>query len=278
MDSTITKKQVIRRALRRGAISVATVAASGLLVLTPLATQAAPQYVSGSSVQQAMTNDAGTDLRVTMNRLTQEHVYLAGSATGAAIGGRQAEFQSAAAELDENSVALAAGIGSVYGPEAEARFLQLWRAHIGFFADYAMAAAKNDQAGKQQAMMKLDGYRMDVDALLSDANPNLPKGTVAELLTKHVSHLTMAIDAQAAGDAARAYDMLHMAAHQSRDIADPLVDATIAQFPDRFGPMAMHTTVDGSTLVMPTLPGRQEMNVSNDTGDQARDEEGNPNE
>jgi hypothetical protein len=278
MQYPVSKHQAIRRALRRGAIGVATVAASGLLVLTPLVSQAAaPAQIStgGWSAYQMMATDPGTDLRVTMNRLTQEHVYLAGSATGAAIGGRQAEFQAAAAELDENSVALAAGIGSVYGPEAEAHFLQLWRAHIGFFADYAMAAAKNDAAGKQQALTKLDGYRMDVDALLSGANPNLPPGAVAELLTKHVGHLTMAIDAQAAGDASRAYEMLHMAAHQSREIADPLVDAIIAQFPERFGSTAMHTTVDESTLVVPTLPGREGMNVSND---HPRDDEENADE
>jgi hypothetical protein len=233
---TGAKFQLIRRTLRRTAIGAATAAASGLLVLTPLTVPAAHAAPPAPLIaRQMMADDPGADLRVTMNRLTQEHVYLAGAATGAAIAGRQAEFQSAAAELDENSVALAQQIGSVYGPDAEAHFLKLWRAHIGFFAEYATAAAKGDDAGKQQARAKLDGYRMDVDALLTGANPNLPKGAVAELLNKHVEHLIGAIDAQAAGDAARAYDMLHMAAHQSQEIADPLVDAIIAQFPERFG-------------------------------------------
>jgi hypothetical protein len=238
MNHTSTRFQFMRRTLRQGAIGVASVAASGLLILTPLsapAVRAAP--VAPLSARQMTANDPGTDLRVTLNRLTQEHVYLAGAATGAAISGRDAEFKAAAAELDENSVATAQGIGSVYGPEAEQAFLGLWRAHIGFFADYAMGAAQNDQAMKQQARQNLDGYRMDIDALLTGANPNLPKGAVAELFKPHVEHLTAAIDAQAAGNAPLAYDMLHLAAHQSQEITDPLVDAIIAQFPERFGAM-----------------------------------------
>jgi hypothetical protein len=250
------------------------VAASGVLVLTPfVAPTASAAPLSPVTVRQMMTNDAGTDLRVTLNRLTEEHVYLAGAATGAAIGGRDAELKAAAAELDENSVATAQAIGSVYGPEAQEQFLKLWRAHIGFFADYAMAAARHDEAGKQQARARLDGYRTDIDALLTGANPNLPKGAVAELFKPHVEHLIAAIDAQAAGDASMAYDMLHTAAHQSRAISDPLVDAIIAQFPERFGAMAM-VSPDVTTTIAPTLPGRDRMNGSNDTlpGEQQSDD------
>jgi uncharacterized protein YcfJ len=67
----------------------------------------------------ADVRDPATDLRVTLNRLSQEHVYLAGAAIGAALGGRSEEFEVAAAATDANSKALAALIGSVYGPQAE---------------------------------------------------------------------------------------------------------------------------------------------------------------
>ena len=224
---------------KRGLAALGLALVGGVLVVAPTAMPvSATGAYTATSMRQMMAQDAGTDLRVTLNRLTQEHVYLAGAATGAAIGGRDAEFKAAAAELDENSVAIASGIGSVYGPEAEQQFLGLWRAHIGFFADYAMGAAQSDQAMKQQAMANLEQYRMDVDTLLTGANPNLPKGAVAELFKPHVTHLTGAIDAQAAGNAPMAYDMLHTAAHQSREITDPLVDAIVAQFPERFGAAA----------------------------------------
>ena len=236
---------------RRGAGTLAVAVAGGFLAFAPIAMPAmAAADPVAVTARQMMAGDAGSQLRVTLNRLTQEHVYLAGAATGAAIGGREAEFKAAAAELDENSVATARAIGSVYGAEAEQAFLGLWRAHIGFFADYAMGAAKNDQAMKQQARRNLDGYRTDIDAFLTGANPNLPKGAVAELFKSHVEHLTAAIDAQAAGNAPLAYDMLSTAAHQSQEITDPLVDAIVAQFPERFGETATRSggTSSGSAM------------------------------
>src|ERR1044072_6564110 len=55
------------------------------------------------------------DLRTGLNILFAEHVSLAASATGAALGGRDAEFKAAAGALDANSIAISKAIGSVYG-------------------------------------------------------------------------------------------------------------------------------------------------------------------
>jgi hypothetical protein len=223
----------------------ATAMAAGIMLATPFSAAAAAQPPRVETTRQMMMSSAASDLRVNLNLLTQEHVYLAGAATGASIEGRDADFKAAAAELDQNSIATSKMIGSVYGDDAEKTFLGLWRAHIGFFVDYAKAAAAHDDAGKQQARAKLDGYRADIDAFLTGANPNLAPGSVAELFKPHVEHLTMAIDAQAAGDSTKAYDTLMMAAAQSHMIADPLASAIVAQFPDKFGP----------TTAMPGMPG-----------------------
>ena len=92
--------------------------------------QAVPRQVRGQSDAPA----AG--LRTVLNLGLREHAYLAGAATSAALGGRDAEFKAAAGALDANSVDLAKAIGSVYGKDAEQGFLPLWRRHIGFFVDY----------------------------------------------------------------------------------------------------------------------------------------------
>src|SRR5262245_5866525 len=84
-------------------------------------------------------------LRVGLNALLSEHVYLAAAATNAALGGRQPEFEAAAAALDANSVDVAKAIGSVYGVEAEQAFLPLWRKHIGMVVDYTVGAATGDR-------------------------------------------------------------------------------------------------------------------------------------
>lgn len=189
-------------------------------------------------------------LRVSLNDLGEEHVYLAGYALNAAIAGRTDEFQVAASTTDQNTQELGDAVGSVYGPDAQQSFLKLWRAHIGFFADYANAAAAGDNAGKQQALRNLDGYRNDIDDLLTGANPNLPKGAVAQLFAAHVQHLTMVIDDLASQNVNGAYDMLHQAAHQTIDIMDPLSEAIAKQFPDKFSSSANNATMarDGESL------------------------------
>lgn len=192
------------------------------------------QATSAQTMQAPTSNTPAAGLRTTLNGILQEHVYLAGAATGAALAGRQGEFQAAAGALDANSVAMSKAIGSVYGDAAEQAFLPLWRAHITMFVDYTQAVAANDTAKKTKALADLDAYRTDFDVFLSGANPNLPRGAVAELLKPHVTGLAMAIDAQAANDPTRAYMLLREAAAHMPMIGDPLTEAIVKQFPQRF--------------------------------------------
>ncbi|HTC25009.1 MAG TPA: hypothetical protein VK688_11635 [Gemmatimonadales bacterium] len=182
--------------------------------------------------QMAMTKSS--DLRAGLNTILQEHVYLASAATGAALGGRQAEFEGAAAALDENSVALSKAIGSVYGPDAEAAFLALWRKHIGFVVDYTTGLAAKDKGKQDKAVNDLLGYAGDFGAFLNAANPNLPKDVVAGLVKTHILTLKDVIDVQAMGDPKAAYAKERVAAAHMQMIADPLADGIAKQFPKRY--------------------------------------------
>ncbi len=173
-------------------------------------------------------------LKATLNTLLQEHVYLA-AATGAALGGREAEFKAAAGALDQNSLAIAGAIGSVYGTDAEKAFLPLWRTHIGFAVDYTLGVASHDKPKQDKAVNNLIGYTKDFGAFLNSANPNLPSPVVADLVKHHVVTLKSVIDAQASQDPAKAYAALRDAAGHMQAIANPLADAIVKQFPDRFG-------------------------------------------
>lgn len=124
---------------------------------------------------------------------------------------------------------------SVYGAPAEARFLELWRAHIGMFVAYTQGAAKNDAAAKDKAVKDLDGYRRDFDAFLSRANPNLPKGAVEQLLVMHVNGIAKSVDLLAAKDYKSGYANLKTAEDHSIMLADPITAAIVKQFPDKLG-------------------------------------------
>ena len=197
----------------------------------PLAGAIAKQYPA------KYPGDAGAAaaaLRASLNLALREHVYLAAAATNAALGGRKAEFEAAAAALDGNSVDVARAIGSVYGPDAEKAFLPLWRKHIGMVVDYTVGVATKDKAKQDKAVADLIAYTDDFGAFLASANPNLPKSVVADLVKHHVVTLKEVIDVQATGDQAKAWKSVRTAAGHMGKIADPLAAAIAKQFPQRF--------------------------------------------
>ena len=206
----------------------------------------AAMLVAGSLVAPTNAHDIGAnvnanaqDVRVLLSTKLGEHVMLAASATGAALGGREAQFKAAAKSLDDNSVDISKAIGQVYGKAAEDAFLPLWRKHIGFFVDYTNGVAAKDKTKSDKAIADLVQYTEDFGAFLNSANPNLPKGTVAALVKDHVVGLKDVVDAQAAGDQPKVYDQLRIAYHHMTMIADPLAMAIVKQFPQKFGMQVM---------------------------------------
>jgi hypothetical protein len=209
-------------------------AAAAVALLATGCARSMPRSHAMASPDTASTATPAASLRTALNALFAEHVYLAAAATGAALGGRDTEFKAAAGALDANSMAIARAIGSVYGEDAEAAFLPLWRRHIGFVVDYTVGAAGGDRARQDRAVSELVAYTQDLGAFLASANPNLPKSVVADLVKHHVVTLKDVIDAQVAKDPARAFAAARTAAGHMQQIADPLAEAIVKQFPDRY--------------------------------------------
>jgi phage terminase small subunit len=225
IDAQASRDYARAYAAERGAV------AHMQMIADPLASAIVKQYPDKFT---GKADAAVAGLRTTLNLGLREHAYLAGAATNAALGGRDAEFKAAAGALDANSVDIAKAIGSVYGKDAEQAFLPLWRRHIGFFVDYTVGVATKDKAKQDKAVGDLIGYTQDFGAFLQSANPNLPKQVVADLVKHHVITLKSVVDAQAANDQTGAYTAMRAAAGHMQMIADPLAVAIVKQFPDRY--------------------------------------------
>ncbi|MGH2604878.1 MAG: copper amine oxidase N-terminal domain-containing protein, partial [Dehalococcoidia bacterium] len=176
---------------------------------------------------------AAATLRSNLNVNLREHVYLAARATGAALGGREPEFKAGADALDASSIELSKAIGSAYGVAAEEAFLPLWRKHIGFFVDYTQGVATKDQAKQDKAVADLTQYAQDFGAFLNSAS-GLPKETVAALVKDHILGLKTVVDAQAAGNQPKIYGELRASTAHMQMVADPLAEATVKKFPEKF--------------------------------------------
>lgn len=222
---------------------LASLAAAGVLALglSACGDDGGPEASSAGQPMTTMTAhdhppttaSPAADLRVTLNRLLGEHALLAVVAMQKGYDGAP-DFEASAAALEQNTVELGAAFGSVYGAEAQEGFLELWRQHIGFFVDYTVASAEDDQAGKDLAVQKLDGYRQAFAAFLTGANPNLEADGVADMLAMHVTQLTGALDSYAAGDYAEANADLRESYGHMFMTGDALAAAIVAQSPDEF--------------------------------------------
>jgi hypothetical protein len=186
-----------------------------------------------AAVPAPTTATKAADIRVLLNGLEKEHVQLAAIATKNGFDGRP-DFAASAAALDENSVKIANAIGSVYGQAASDKFLAIWRSHITFFVNYTVAAKKGDQAGMDKAVTDLGGYIDAISDFFSQANENLPRDAVKQLVTDHVTLLKSVVDAHGAGDYAKAYTQQDAAYEQIGKIADAVSGAIVKQNPAKF--------------------------------------------
>ena len=202
--------------------------------LTGATAQKFPDAVEGDANSQA----AG--VQATLTSLLREHVFVASSATGAALRGDMASFNAAANALNgpanSNTASLVEAIRSVYGGEVGKAFDGLWRSegHIPGFVAYTQAAAKDDQAGKDAAIEKLKGYAKTVGETLNSVNENLPADVVEESITMHATTLIAVIDAQKAEDRTTEATALREAVHHMSETAKALAEGTVAKFPEKF--------------------------------------------
>ncbi len=174
------------------------------------------------------------DLRVALNQLLQEHLYLASFATGSALGGRSDEFGAAGAALNTNGTDVGAAIGSLYGDEAKDAFNEIWSAHNGFFVDYTTGVATDDQAKMDKAVQDLTTVYVPQFADFLAGATDLPKDALVSLITEHVLTTKAIVDAQGAEDVEAAAAADRMAAQHMSMLANPLADAIVAKLPDKF--------------------------------------------
>ncbi|MGH9042206.1 MAG: hypothetical protein ACRDZ3_18460 [Acidimicrobiia bacterium] len=187
-----------------------------------------PEKVAGNP------EGAGATLVTTLNMGLREHVFLATGATGAALGGRTEDFMAAASALKSNTNSLTEAMSNIYGADAGRAFGQQWERHIGFMVEYTTGLAAKDKVKQDKAVNDLVQYSADFGAFLSTASPALAKETLTELVKTHVLTLKDVIDAQSKNDLADAYNKMRTAADHMKALANPLAEALVVQFPDKF--------------------------------------------
>lgn len=172
------------------------------------------------------------ELRVALSDALTDHIAYAVPALEAAFDGAPS-LDGDLATLDANSVAIATAVDSVY-PGTKDAFLELWRNHIGFFADYTAAAKAGDQAAMDEAKANLEGYTDQASTFFSDANPNLPKEALKEGLTMHFNQVIAIVNAYGAGEYEKAGELQTEATAHMSMTAKTLSGGIVQQYPEKF--------------------------------------------
>lgn len=115
--------------------------------LAPRIAQKFPDKFPGNASSQAV------DLRVSMNSLLQEHLYLATMTTSAATEDRGVEQSAAARALADNADALGRLFSGFFGVSVGTQFDQIWAAKNTAMVGYASASTS---AAKQSALSQLN--------------------------------------------------------------------------------------------------------------------------
>ncbi len=192
--------------------------------------------VSSKGISGAVTSPA-SKLRSALTGLLVQHVADTGFVVQTAIadGGNlnAPEVKGAIGALATNTDELGAAIGSIYGKAAQAEFLKLWRAHIGFFVSYTLGVATKKASMVAAAQRNLDGYVSSFSTFIAGAT-ELPASAVAADLRGHISTLEAAIDAIVArrGDTG---STLLMAESHMAGTAAVLASGIVAAVPSKFG-------------------------------------------
>lgn len=210
----------------------AVTAVSTAPVLPTAALPAATTIPAGPPVTSAAP---AAGVRAAWDRLLGEHVIMVSFVSGAALGERTEEFEAYEAALDANSVETAEYVGSIYGEEAGARFLELWLEHTEEIVGYTEALVAGDSEGAEHALEELVEYAFELGDFFEEINPHLRSAGLAGHVESHVHNLQAMIEGHAADDPARTYAALRQAYKHMDDLALALAIGTAAQFPNTYG-------------------------------------------
>ena len=188
----------------------------------------------GSAVEHPAASSAKTQrLRDDMRKLWSDHVIWTREYIVAAIAGAP-DANAAAARLLKNQDDIGGAVAAFYGKKAGDTLTGLLKQHILIAVDLIAAAKANDQAKYSATDQRWKKNGEEIAEFLSQANPNWPRATLADMMAAHLATTTKEVVARlnrkwdedtAAFDEVYAH-ILHM--------SDALSDGIVRQFPEKF--------------------------------------------
>jgi hypothetical protein len=214
-----------------------------LLVLVA-ACSASPQQAT-PSVSPSPTS-AAADLRVHLDLLLTEHVFLIAKAGDAAAAGRTDEYKAYATDLTNSAADLASLLREALGDTASSRFGAIWSQYLDSVAAYTVGAAAHDDAKKSAAADSLNNtLAPELGQWLSDVSGLAEIPTAKQL----VASVQSILDDEAGLNWTSLYLDTVAGAGTARHLADEVGPQIIKSYPDRFPGSAQGKSFDRRLLL-----------------------------
>jgi hypothetical protein len=164
----------------------------------------------------------GADVRVALNLLLQEQVFLTAAAMNAASNARLDELIGVTPTLDQNSVLLAQVLGVVKGQATAVALLDAWRGQVADQVAYSRGQPAVALADLDRRWASIAGQLAMADFSVAAADDLLRRRTQAQLDVA---------DSLIRHDSAEAIRRVRVAAAGSDELARPLAAAIARQLP-----------------------------------------------
>jgi len=176
-------------------------------------------------------SNKATDLRASLNRLLQEHAYLATMTTGALAGARNAEQAAAQIALAGNAADLSRVLGGLLGAPMATRFDQMWSARD---AELVIYSGSTDAGRRQSTLGDLTNtYVSQFVHYVRDAT-GIDEASMLPPTQDQVQATIRVIDDQRSTSLERVAAEDRTAAAGMAVIADLMTIAIVARMPAKF--------------------------------------------
>jgi hypothetical protein len=186
-----------------------------------------------SAATDPINHEAVTALTQDMRKLWTDHVVWTRVYVMEAVG-NQPGAPAAAARLMKNQEDIGNAVGHYYGAAAGDQLTALLKDHISIAVDIVKTAKAGDTTGQTAAETRWQQNADEIATFLSGANPNWPRATMADFLTKHLSTTKDEVVArlgQKWDDDVQAFDRVY---HHMLEMSDALAAGIVKQFPEKF--------------------------------------------
>ena len=179
------------------------------------------------------TDDRSAQLRSTLGLLLGEHFTLMVDTMRAASTGAS-EFQAAASAVDANKAELTRAMDSLFGAATAAEFNSLWASHVDLLIRYTTAVVERQDQDRDRVRAEVGAVRGRLgQAFSSMVGGRLSPADATATLAAHDEQLYAQIDAYAARDYPRAYDVSYEGYRHMLQIAAALAPAIEAELASR---------------------------------------------